>query len=74
MSCRKCGCKEYKHNLVSAAQKFFSGSSAEVKVDNGVSSVTYKAQGMPYQDNKSDQVAYRNCKCGHHKNYHDGPQ
>jgi hypothetical protein len=25
---------------------------------------------MPYQDNKSDQVAYRNCTCGHHWNYH----
>ena len=70
MSCRKCGCKKYEHNLVSAAQKFFSGSSTEVKVAEGPVSVTHKTQGMPYQDNKSDQVAYRNCKCGHHKNYH----
>ena len=70
MSCRKCGCKKYSWNPVSAAQKFFSGSTTEVKVEKGPVTVTHSTQGMPYQDNKSDQVAYRNCTCGHHKNYH----
>jgi hypothetical protein len=36
----------------------------------GTVKTTLEAQGMPYQDNKSDQVAYRNCTCGHHWNYH----
>ena len=74
MSCRKCGCKKYQWNPVSAAQKLFSGSKIEVKgeVKTGQVNVSgnFSTQGMPYQDNKSDQVAYRNCTCGHHKNYH----
>jgi len=60
--CAKCGCSGFFWNPVSAAQKAVSGTSGNVK---GV-----QFQGMPYQDNKSDQVAYMNCTCGHHKNYH----
>ena len=60
--CRKCGCKEFKWNPVSAVQKLTSGMKYE---KDG-----FSAQGLPQQDNKSDQVAYRNCMCGHHRNYH----
>lgn len=74
MSCSKCACKKFFINPVSAAQKFFSGTKAEVKgevkTDKGNIGGTINIQGMPYQDNKSDQVAYRNCLCGHHYNYH----
>ena len=74
MSCRKCGCKGFFWNPVSAGQKLFSGSKGEVKGEvktgKGNVSATVSTQGMPYQDNKSDQVAYRNCLCGHHYNYH----
>ena len=74
MSCSKCACKKFVWNPVSAGQKLFSGSKVEVKGEvktgNGNVSGTVSTQGMPYQDNKSDQVAYRNCLCGHHKNYH----
>jgi hypothetical protein len=60
--CSKCGCSDFKWNAVSAAQKAVSGISGNVKGVN--------FQTMPYQDNKSDQVAYKNCQCGHHYNYH----
>lgn len=60
--CRKCGCKKFKWNPVSAAQKLFSGSKYE---KDGIT-----VQGLPLQDNKSDQVAYKNCTCGHHRNFH----
>ena len=62
--CSKCGCKSFFWNPVSAAQKLMSGSSANYN-DGKVS-----YQTMPAQDNKSDQVAYKNCTCGHHYNYH----
>ena len=74
MSCSKCGCKGFFWNPVSAAQKFTSGSKVEIKgeVKTGKGSVggSISTQAMPKQDNKSDQVAYRNCLCGHHYNYH----
>lgn len=60
--CRKCGCQSFRYNFVSATQKLFSGFSFSF---GGVSGST-----IPVQDNKSDQVAYRNCLCGHHFNYH----
>jgi hypothetical protein len=68
--CRKCGCTAYQWNPVSAAQKLFSGS--QVSVSGNVKSVNAQANasGLPLQDNKSDQTAYRNCMCGHHANYH----
>jgi hypothetical protein len=42
----------------------------DVKTEKANVSGNVSAQGMPYQDNKSDQVAFRNCLCGHHYNYH----
>ena len=60
--CRKCGCKEYSWNFVSSVQKFVSGGKFS---GYGIS---YQAQEI--MDNTSDQAAYRNCLCGHHKNYH----
>ena len=76
MSCTKCACTKFVWNPVSAAQKLFSGTKTDIEV--GVKNEKYNAnanvkvsnQGMPYQDNKSDQVAFRNCTCGHHKNFH----
>ena len=74
MSCSKCACKKFAWNPVSAVQKLTSGMKGEVKADVNTGKVNVSgnvsAQGMPYQDNKSDQVAYRNCLCGHHYNYH----
>ena len=74
MSCSKCACKKFIFNPVSAAQKLFSGTKVEVKGEykgkSGSVGGNVSAQGMPYQDNKSDQVACRNCLCGHHYNYH----
>lgn len=60
--CRKCGCKDFSQNYFSAVQKAVSGLSFDYKF--------LKWGTLPAQDNKSDQVAYRNCYCGHHKNYH----
>ena len=71
MSCSKCACKKFIWNPVSADQKFISGSKLEVKAEKGGISGTLKTEGLPKQDNKSDQVAYRNCLCGHHYNYHE---
>ena len=71
MSCSKCACKKFIWNPVSAAQKFISGSKLEVKAEKGGINGTLKTEGLPKQDNKSDQVAYRNCLCGHHYNYHE---
>ena len=68
--CRKCGCQQYQWNPVSAVQKFFSGSQASVGFDGKVVSGRAGVNGLPMQDNKSDQTAYRNCMCGHHQNYH----
>ena len=74
MSCSKCACKKFVWNPVSAAQKLTSGMKGEVKVDVKTEIVNasgnVSGQGMSYQDNKSDQVAFRNCLCGHHYNYH----
>ncbi len=67
MGCRKCGCTWFCPNPVSSAQKFISGMEANIGVKGKIG---VSAQGMSYQDNKSDQVAYRNCTCGHHWNYH----
>ena len=64
--CSKCGCTGFFWNPVSAAQKFMSGSTGNY--NDGKVSGSY--QTMPSQDNKSDQVAYKNCTCGHHYNYH----
>ena len=64
--CKKCGCTGFFWNAVSAGQKIFSGSTAQYS--NKGATINY--QTMPAQDNKSDQVAYRNCTCGHHYNYH----
>ena len=64
--CRMCGCSKYKWNPVSAVQKAFSGTTADVNVAGS----SLHAEGMSYQDNTSKQVAYRNCMCGHHENYH----
>lgn len=64
--CKKCGCTGFFWNPVSAAQKLASGTTASYS-NNGA---TVNYQTMPNQDNKSDQVAYKNCTCGHHYNYH----
>jgi hypothetical protein len=68
--CSKCGCSGFKWNPVSAAQKAASGISGSIKGGIKGVGVGVDFQTMPYQDNKSDQVAYNNCTCGHHKNYH----
>jgi hypothetical protein len=68
--CHKCACTEYRWNLVSSAQKLFSGSNASVSADGKILSGQASISGLPLQDNKSDQTAYRNCLCGHHINYH----
>ncbi len=68
--CRKCGCTQYRWNPVSAAQKLVSGSSASVSVGGNGKGAQASISGLPLQDNKSDQTAYRNCLCGHHQNYH----
>ena len=77
MSCVKCACKKYQWNAGSAVQKFFSGTNTNFevgvksdKVVNVNANLKLSNPGMPYQDNKSDQVAYHNYKCGHHKNFH----
>ena len=74
MSCSKCGWKKFFYNPVSAVQKALSGFKVEIKGeiknDKGSIGGTISNPGMPYQDNKSDQVAYRNCLCGHHYNFH----
>ena len=74
MSCSKCACKKFCFNPVSAVQKIFSGTKVEVKGElkggKGNISGSISNSGMPYQDNKSDQVALRNCLCGHHYNFH----
>lgn len=64
--CRKCGCKDFSWNIVSAGQKLMSGFTGSYSKGG----VTANYQTMPAQDNKSTQVAYNNCMCGHHKNYH----
>jgi len=69
--CKKCGCKSFFWNPVSAAQKLFSGSETTVGYKGPQGQVESTFKGMPSQDNKSDQVAYKNCSCGHHYNYHD---
>ncbi len=68
--CRKCGCTGYSWNPVSSVQKFVSGSNASVSASGKGISGQASISGLPLQDNKSDQTAYRNCMCGHHKNYH----
>jgi hypothetical protein len=68
--CRKCGCTKYEWNPVSAVQKVASGFQISVSGDGKVISGQISASGLPLQDNKSDQTAYRNCMCGHHANYH----
>jgi hypothetical protein len=68
--CRKCGCTKYEWNPVSAVQKVASGFQISVSGDGKVISGQISASGLPLQDNKSDQTAYRNCMCGHHVNYH----
>jgi hypothetical protein len=72
MTCRKCGCKMFIWNPVSAYQKSTWGTTTDVSEDlqEGVH-VDSHTETPPPQDNKSDQVAYRNCLCGHHYNYHD---
>lgn len=68
--CRKCGCTGYRWNPVSAGQKLFSGGSASVSVGGKNAQAQASIQGLPVQDNHSNQTAYRNCFCGHHQNYH----
>ncbi len=68
--CRKCGCTEYKWNPVSSVQKLASGISASVSAGGKIFGGQVSVSGLPLQDNKSDQTAYRNCLCGHHQNYH----
>lgn len=71
MSCRKCGCKSFFWNPVSAFQKGVSGSSLSATVPGPRgSSISAAAGTLPTQDNRSSQTAYRNCMCGHHQNYH----
>jgi hypothetical protein len=70
MGCRKCGCTWFCPNPVSAIQKLYSGSEATLGYNGPAGKVGVTIPGMPGQDNKSDQVAYRNCTCGHHWNYH----
>ena len=74
MSCTKCACKKFFWNPVSAAQKLGSGfkgsANVDVKTEKANVGINVSKEGMPYQDNKSDQVAYRNCLCGHHYNFH----
>ena len=75
LQCTKCGCNSFFWNPVSCAQKGTSGLeiSADIPCKGGTSiKAGYKA--MPLQDNKSDQVAFRNCLCGHHYNYHKKPE
>lgn len=69
--CKKCGCKGYFWNPVSAAQKGLSGFSLSFEFKNKKLWGGGSPGFMAYQDNKSDQVGYRNCTCGHHYNYHD---
>ena len=66
--CRKCGCTSFFWNPMSFGQKMMSGSNWDVSSPD--QSVKGNVQFMKGQDNKSDQVAYRNCTCGHHYNYH----
>ena len=68
--CSRCGCNGFKWNFVSAIQKGVSGFNASGYMNyNGVQ-LQGQISTMPLQDNKSDLVAYNNCKCGHHANYH----
>ena len=69
--CKKCGCTSFFWNPASAAQKLLSGSEHQVKYKGPEVEFGSTFKGMSSQDNKSDQVAYRNCSCGHHYNYHD---
>lgn len=64
--CKKCGCTGFFWNPVSAVQKLASGTTGTYSSDGN----TVNYQTMASQDNKSDQVAYKNCTCGHHYNYH----
>lgn len=64
--CSKCGCKSFSWNPVSAGQKLLSG--INVNLNFGV--VSGSLSTMSSQDNTSKQVAYKNCTCGHHYNYH----
>lgn len=68
--CKKCGCTGFFWNVVSAGQKWYSGTSSSVNLSYKGVGIQGSVKGMSPQDNKSDQVAYRNCTCGHHYNYH----
>jgi hypothetical protein len=68
--CRKCACAQYRWNPVSSVQKFFSGSNITVSAGKNGVGAQASMNGLPLQDNRSSQTAYRNCLCGHHQNYH----
>lgn len=52
-------------------KSYFSGSEHKIEYKGSAGQIASSFKAMPYQDNKSDQVAYKNCSCGHHYNYHE---
>ena len=61
--CRKCGCTQYDCDFWQGCANAFQ------KTVDVLSTGVGKALGHNPQPNQN--VAYRNCSCGHHENYHD---
>ena len=61
--CRDCGCTQYRCDFWQGCANAFQ------KTVDVLSTGVGKALGHNPQPNQN--VAYRNCRCGHHENHHD---